>query len=218
MLNNDIMKDKGAYVSPEIIEKVIKASEKNMQHHLLLSFLWKTGNRVSEILELKFKDIHEDLGKISFPILKKRQVKGEAPRMLKDVPTSLIEDVNKWRMFRETYLIEQIHRYREDAYIFREFTRTDERNKHFTRSGVYRMVRRYFGRVGINKVGDGLPHPHLFRHSFAVHFARNSKSPHDLVVLKNYLGHSSINMTMTYLQFTQQDVKETLDRMFKEEK
>ena len=57
---------------------------------------------------------------------------------------------------------------------------------------------------------DGKIHTHLFRHGFAVNFLKQS---HNIVALKELLGHTSIMRTMIYLRLAQRDLKETMDRV-----
>ena len=61
------------------------------------------------------------------------------------------------------------------------------------RRALYWALRRLGGRAGVTKV-----HPHRFRDTFAVRFLENGGGVDDLQVL---LGHSSITMTLRYVQW-----------------
>jgi len=208
------MKDPGGYIEPAIIEKAIQKSSHNPKEELLLDFLWKTGRRVSEVLSLRVKDVHYDLAKITFPILKKKKVRGSHPRELKDVPLTLLYKIKEYLNIRELNPSDPIHFFKGETYIFH--MRVLMKNEEMGRSGAYKIVRKAFERIGVTKIGDTFPHPHHLRHSFAVHFAKKAKNPRDITVLQRYLNHATIGMTMNYLQFRETDIKETLDEMFDE--
>lgn len=62
-----------------------------------------------------------------------------------------------------------------------------------TESGVLLMLRRLGKKAGINK----RLYPHLFRHSFAINFLRQTSNP---FALQEILGHSSMEHTKVYLR------------------
>ena len=53
-------------------------------------------------------------------------------------------------------------------------------------------------------------HCHTFRHSFAINYLTQTN---DVVGLKRLMGHSRMNNTMIYLQFTQKDLKDKIDNI-----
>ena len=53
-------------------------------------------------------------------------------------------------------------------------------------------------------------HPHLLRHSFAIHLVRSGM---DLRRLQLLLGHSSLNITQIYLQFKDDDIREVYQKV-----
>ncbi len=49
-------------------------------------------------------------------------------------------------------------------------------------------------------------HPHMLRHTFAIHYLHNSPNPSEaLIRLQKILGHSSLNTTAIYLQMSMED-------------
>ena len=59
------------------------------------------------------------------------------------------------------------------------------------------------------------PHLHMFRHSFAIYFLKkNSTDPSAVVKVQNLLEHSSMNITAHYMQYTQKDIIDVLDKTF----
>ena len=55
--------------------------------------------------------------------------------------------------------------------------------------------------------------PHMLRHSFAVNFLRQSKSPTALVVLQRLLGHGRVQTTMEYLKIVPMDMAIELEKV-----
>lgn len=70
--------------------------------------------------------------------------------------------------------------------------------------GVESMLRRRSKQAGIRHV-----HPHLLRHSFAVRFL---KAGGDAFSLMRILGHTSIDITRRYVNYTQDDLTEVQRR------
>jgi integrase/recombinase XerD len=68
---------------------------------------------------------------------------------------------------------------------------------------VRNVVKRYGSIIGKDV------HPHTFRHSYAIHCVRNGW---DIRRLQQVLGHSSLNVTAVYLQFSDPDIKELYDK------
>ena len=66
--------------------------------------------------------------------------------------------------------------------------------KPLTYSGLYQMCRRTAIRAGVYDRYN----PHAFRHFFGVKWIENGG---DVSILKDVMGHSSINVTMEYLRF-----------------
>jgi len=66
------------------------------------------------------------------------------------------------------------------------------------------IVKRYGALAGIDL------HPHIFRHSYAIHLIRNGV---DIRRLQQLLGHSNIQTTTVYLQFRDQDIREVHNKV-----
>ncbi len=69
--------------------------------------------------------------------------------------------------------------------------------------GLYAMVKRYGKRAGIDKN----VHPHVLRHSFAVH---GLKAGWNLRTLQKALGHKSLTTTQIYLDVNGADVMDDI--------
>lgn len=87
-------------------------------------------------------------------------------------------------------------------YMYSAAMRHDDRLFPITRQRADQLAKKYnFG------------HMHKIRHSFAVNFLRQSKSPYALVELKEILGHSKIETTMQYLKVVPMAQKESMGRI-----
>ncbi len=69
---------------------------------------------------------------------------------------------------------------------------------------IENIVKKYGNTIGVNA------HPHMLRHSFAIHLVRSGM---DLRRLQLLLGHSSLNMTQIYLQFKDDDIREVYQKV-----
>jgi site-specific recombinase XerD len=99
-----------------------------------------------------------------------------------------------------------------DLYSFIVDSRIEpsERIFNFTTTRAYQLVKRYASLAGVECDREAGIHPHLFRHGFAVNFL---KQTHNLVALKELLGHTSILRTMIYLRLAQVDLRQAMDQV-----
>ena len=79
------------------------------------------------------------------------------------------------------------------------------------------LIRKIAKMANIHYIGEKRPHPHHFRHSFAVNIIKNSTKPQDLRILQQILEHSKLDITAQYLQFSQEDQRKMINRAFKDE-
>ncbi len=72
------------------------------------------------------------------------------------------------------------------------------RGTHLRRDNLYHMLSRIAEKAGVSKAN-----PHRFRHTFAITFLRNGGN---VFVLKELLGHESLDMVLIYLKLAEQDI------------
>lgn len=75
-----------------------------------------------------------------------------------------------------------------------------------TRSGVLRMLRRYAQAVNLPK----RIHPHLFRHSFAINFLRQTMNP---FALQDIGGWSDMETIKIYMRLAKEAPREAMQKM-----
>ncbi len=142
----------------------------NPKHKALISLLYCSGLRVSELIKLKVLDINHEQ-----KIIHVRQGKG-----CKDRFTILSE---KTLGLLDTYLST---RKTKSPYVF------DSRKGHITSRTVQETLKKAAKKANFTKH----VHPHLLRHSFATHHLHNN-TPTEYV--QGMLGHKDIRTTRKYL-------------------
>lgn len=194
----NIMSDLEGYLTPQQIKRVLDNTHIERDRMLIL-FGWRSGRRISEILNVKKRDINFDRGVIKFRILKKRSSKEYYK--LKAIDS---------KMMGELYIYTSA--LDDDDYIFKGY------NAMLSRRQAYNIVRKACEGVNIFNVGTKPPHPHHLRHSFAVNFLRKCKNPTiALKILQEQLEHTDLKTTGFYLQFSQEDIKKELENVFEED-
>ncbi len=170
-----------AYFTRDEVDRILAQVEG--RDKLLLSLLWQTGVRVSEALAIEVKDVD-----FYSKTLKVKSLKKQRPE-IRAIPIngSLTGILG--------------------SYIAQVELRGRDRLFGITRQRAFQVVREACHRTGIER---DRAHPHVFRHSFAVHCVLNGVP---LPVLKRWLGHSSIARTMIYCQVLAKDTREFYERV-----
>lgn len=156
----------------------ILAFEENPRNHALLRLFYATGGRVSELCDLKVRDVQprrdvrtsRDAGQVTL------FGKGGKTR-------SVLVSPETWADLQPL-----LHRAALDEPVFR----SRKGGGHLHRSQMMRIVRRAALRAGISKDVS----PHWFRHAHASH-ALDRGAPAHLV--RDTLGHASLTTTNRYL-------------------
>lgn len=157
-------------ISREEVQLVIDHCAKP-KHRVLLTFLYATGMRISEAIEVRVNDI--DSHRLT---IKVRGGKGMKDRYV-DVPKELIE------LLREYYKI-----YRPiDRLFYGESIMADLKQR-----TIQNAVNRAKKRAKI--IHD--VSPHTFRHCYATHHMENGTN---IVYIQKMLGHKSLKTTSIYL-------------------
>ena len=174
----------------EEMNNLIKQPNKNvptgLRNKAILSFIWDSGARVSDVMNLKTGNIN--IGKREVTVI---GGKGDVDRNLS---------------FSD-YTGELLKKYKEARPKGEYFFCTLQGNK-LDRVYLYSMIRRYAKRIGIDKK-IGL---HTLRHSFALKFYKDSG--HDLIRLQKILGHKNINTTEIYCYMDKSVIKEGLEAYY----
>ena len=176
----------------EISEKInadIRRAGRHKRYYLLVSFLYRTGARIDEILMLKPSDINLATNSVRMKTLKQGR--------------------DRNGIQKEKYRIIPLHADLRDAYmqyLLDKNISTKSEDPLFPMSR--QVVDLYFKKMQSN-LGFRI-HAHKFRHTFAVKAIMENVP---LNVLQQWLGHSSIFTTSIYTQITGMDTSQFMERV-----
>ena len=151
----------------------------------LLEFLYATGVRVSELVNLQQSNCYLDAG------FARIFGKGSKERL---VPVG--RSATEWVRRYQQDLRLNISKPESGDYLF-----LNARGKQLSRMSAYTIVRRYSAVAAITKKIS----PHTLRHTFATHLLEGGA---DLRAVQEMLGHSSIIATQIYTHIDRSFVKE----------
>jgi integrase/recombinase XerD len=162
---------------------------------LLIRALWETGARVSEIIALRECDIGD--GYLILPNLKQREgSKNIRKQVMLNPGSDLLVKLLLYCRKNDIAGLARLWPFSKEwaEKIFREAS---------TKAGVYKPARR-------NRKEVMAPAwPHTFRHSNAHYLARSGvPGP----IIRDNLGHSSLQVTSRYLEFTSAERREAMRR------
>ncbi|MCX6278644.1 MAG: tyrosine-type recombinase/integrase [Bacteroidetes bacterium] len=146
---------------------------KNIKHKAIIMITYGGGLRLSEVINLKIKDIDSKRMQIFV-----RQAKGR-----KDRYTLLSKKVVP--VLREYY-----KEYKPKEWLFEGI-----KGIQYSESSVYTIVTKAFDRAGITKKAS----THTLRHCFATHLLENGT---DIRYIQMLMGHASIKTTEIYTHMT----------------
>lgn len=184
----------------QIIQAVdnLPPSPKSPLRHIILPevfrLLYSCGFRLSEVLNLKVRDVDLQQGVITV-----RQGKFGKDRI---VPPA-IEMVERLRLYAEELEKRTLARWEADAYFF-----PSARQAAWGCSTIYHLYRKALLQCGIPHGGRGKgPRVHDLRHTFAVHrllqwYEEGADLNAKLPFLVAYLGHKDFTGTQKYLHLT----------------
>ncbi len=156
-----------------------------LRDRALLETLYATGMRVSELINLKEQNIHEELK------LVKVFGKGSKERLIPISEVALDWLDRYQKQVREPLLLKTG---KATDYVF-----LNNRGHMLTRQAVWQIIKRYCKMAGIQKDVT----PHTLRHTFATHLLENGA---DLRVVQEILGHADISTTQIYTNLTQKHI------------
>jgi site-specific recombinase XerD len=164
-----------------LLEQPDKNTSKGRRDHLLLSLFYTTGIRVSELTNIKVKDVSL-------------------------VEPKTVKVLGKGNKIRYVPLVKQIlaplHAYLKEHSLngsekLNEFLFLNHLGTQFTRQGVYQVVNKYVSKAKEidtslfpDKVGC-----HTIRHSLAMELVNSGV---DLIYIRDLLGHVSVQTTEIY--------------------
>lgn len=171
------------YLEVDVMKALINSPNINtitgLKHKLILALLYDTGARVQELCDIKLKDIH--FGEITTI---KLHGKGNKTRIVPiDNSTST--------------LIQKYQKKCNSNQMLDDFLITNKFKTKMNRDGIEYVIKKY-AEILRKTSSIAIPekiHPHMFRHSKAVHMV---EADIPIVYIRDFLGHSDISTTMIY--------------------
>jgi len=180
-----IRPEKGRWMTRDAVQAVLAQPPRTkigVRDRFFMTFLYGTGARVSEALNVKLKDI-ETLTKDPFVRL---LGKGNKPRCVPilDITLENLEYYNSLYHPNKN----------PDDYLF--FTVIKRRRDKMSVANAERFIKKYGvqARIGCSQVPESVT-PHLFRHCYGAHLYRMGFS---LPVIAKLLDHESLDTTERY--------------------
>ncbi len=182
---------------PKLLPSVLSIAEikrildviENTKHKLMIKIIYSAGLRVSELVELKGKDIDFERN-----LLIIRQAKGKKDRQTL-LSKSIISELKNFI---------EINGLSKDDYLFAG---------QFKAQYAVRSIQTFFAKAIENAHIQKKASVHTLRHSFATHLLEEGT---DLRIIQVLLGHSSIKTTEVYTHVSThkiQHIASPLDRM-----
>ena len=184
------------FLSFDEVQSVFKAVElktkEGPRNYAILHLLYDAGARASETAELNL-DYYDSQEK-TLAILGK----GNRYRQVALEP--------KTKQLLDRYIAD--YRFPNPSWNHRLFL--NQRGEGLTRSGIYKICKKYLEKALSKKRLKDLSPAHSFRHSAAMNMRAKGAS---LTEIKNKLGHENIESTMVYLKLTMPEKREAAKRV-----
>ncbi len=186
------------YITLEGIRLILSLPDKQTRigrkHLVLLSFMFATGARVQEVIDVTINDFKYN-GSESVKIIGKGNKARMVPlekEMLKLLEGYLKEEKSK-RVF-----------YNNDDPLF-----LNRSNTKFTRQGIAYIVKKYAAKARAidSRLIPTKIHPHLFRHSRAMALLQAGI---ELIYIRDFLGHYSVVTTEHYARVNNEETRKAL--------
>jgi len=191
------------FIDIELMNKIFtflyqEESYKAIRLATIVEMLYSTGIRVSEMVSLKRSQIQFINNEIVNHIIVTG--KGNKERIV-PLNNSVIKILYKYISYLDN----------DSYYLFPAGGVDNKKTKksktgHITRQYVGQQLKIIASKLNIN---SDLISPHIIRHSFATHLLNNGV---DLIIVKELLGHSSINTTQIYTHIISQELINTINK------
>ena len=192
----DIQRPKRPKTLPNVLsqEEVFKLinSPKNIKHKAILYTLYSCGLRVSELTNLRIKDIRSDLG---YVFIKGSKGKKDRHTVLSDYLLDILR--------------QYIKQHKPSYWLFE-----GQDGGQYSAKSVQKIYRKAQQATGANPWST----PHTLRHSFATHLLENGENLRNIQIM---LGHDSSKTTEIYthvINVNNKKVKNPLDMIMKNNK
>ena len=168
--------------------------EKALRERLILELFYATGVRISELVNIRFRDIRLEEGIIHI------MGKGGKERIVMIGGKAQIT----LRSYEE--ILYKRNMAGPNKHLFPALRISKKNRKyHIAIRTVFNIVKKYLRKVS----DDEKLSPHSLRHTFATHMLNNGA---DLMAIKDLLGHSSLSSTQTYTHLQPEKLKKIYEK------
>ena len=182
------------YLTEEEVNNLLDIEVKDAfsaRNKAILEVMYGTGLRISEVVNLEFKNI--DVEDCIIRVMGKGSKERIIP--INDVALKALD--NYLENYRPSMLKGDINNY-----LF-----LNNHGKQMTRQGVFKMIKQECLIKGIKKDVS----PHTLRHTFATHLLQNGA---DLRIIQELLGHSDISTTQIYTHLSNEELHNDYKEFF----
>lgn len=181
-----------------LIDQLKKGNDEHSARTLsMLSILYSTGMRVSEMLSIKCQDILLFDGNIRSNFIIKSKGAKERLIILNKETIGYIQSYLKFR----SYFLQKSH-FVANQYLFCSLSHQG----YVTRQHFHAILKKSAHQANLN--ADKIS-PHTIRHTFATHLLNGGA---DLRVIQELLGHTSISTTQLYTHLDSRKLKEAIKK------
>lgn len=176
--------------SEEEIKKLLKKPNLRacgfVEHRnwVLVNYLLETGNRLNTVLNLKVGEIDFDNGMVILKTTKNR--KAQYNPISEHLVKVLLEFIRFYRLHKNDYLF------------------LNEYGQQMTRNSIQHAISRFNKKRGVEKTSI-----HAFRHTFAKNYITSGGNAFKL---QRLLGHSTLDVTLNYVNLYADDLKEDYEK------
>lgn len=153
----------------------------NLKHRTIICLMYSVGLRVSEVINLKIKDVDSKNNKINI-----RNAKGKIDRVVM-LDQSVLELMRKYW----------------DTYKTKEYLIEGAKGDVYSAKSIQQIVQTAVKKLGINKKISS----HSLRHSCFTQLIKNGT---DLRTVQKLAGHKNINTTANYIKLIDNDILSTV--------
>jgi site-specific recombinase XerD len=182
-----------------LISKVCIDKMNGLRDYVMLSLMYTTGIRVSELIQIKVKDVslHE-------PYTLLIHGKGQKSRYV-PIMKSIVPQVQRYLGQKGYDKLEKLN-----EWLFK-----NHMNEQFTRQGVNYLIRKYtqMARMDDPEIIPEDFSPHKMRHTTAMALVESGV---DLIYIRDLLGHVSVKSTEVYARADAQKKRQAIEAASKE--
>lgn len=186
------------YLSVDSLKQLLAmpdtSTKKGRRHLVLLTVLYDTAARASELTDILVKDVRLDTPAVI-------TLNGKGGK-IRTVPLMKQTAVLLGQYFSENCIDPRIH---SNLPLF-----WNSQRKKLTRSGVTYIVQKYadMARLESLEMPEKIS-PHIFRHTKAMHLVQADVNP---IYIKDYLGHADISTTEIYARADNEAKRAALEK------